>query len=168
MPRVTHVKKARKDNPAVKAGESYYWWKFNFGPMRYSATPPKQSQLTQSPFLGEYYSIQEDLEEGCANAITGADLTSTVEEVCGRITELRDETEGNFENIPENFQEGDTGTMLQERIDGLEQWQNDLETVDIDIPDADHIDAEGGDITDPAQLMDDAREELTGLDPGLY
>ncbi len=52
MPRVTHVKKARKDNPVCKAGESYYWWKFRYGGKRYSLTRPRPSQLTQSAYFG--------------------------------------------------------------------------------------------------------------------
>ena len=39
MPRVHHVKSARKDNPVAKKGESYYWWKFRYGGKRYSKTP---------------------------------------------------------------------------------------------------------------------------------
>jgi len=59
MPRVNHVKKARKDNPVCKKGESYYWWKFRFGGKKYSLTYPKQSQLTQSPYLSVIYDCQD-------------------------------------------------------------------------------------------------------------
>jgi hypothetical protein len=62
MPRVTFVKKARKKNPAVKAGESYYWWKFRYGSKHYSVTPPKQSQLTQSSKLSTIYATQEAVD----------------------------------------------------------------------------------------------------------
>ena len=43
MPRVNYVKKARKNNPAVKRGESYFWWKFRYGGKQYSKTRPRQS-----------------------------------------------------------------------------------------------------------------------------
>jgi len=63
MAKAHYVKRARKDNPVVKAGESYYWWKFRFGPKLYSKTPPKPSQLTQSPYLSVIYACQEDWEK---------------------------------------------------------------------------------------------------------
>jgi len=62
MPKVHHVKKARKNNPVCKAGESYYWWKFRYGGKHYNLTPPKASQLTQSPYLSVIYSCQEQWE----------------------------------------------------------------------------------------------------------
>ena len=63
MPRVHHVKSARKDNPVAKKGESYYWWKFRYGGKRYSKTPPKPSQLTQSPYFSSIRSLVEMIEE---------------------------------------------------------------------------------------------------------
>ncbi len=53
MARAHFVKKARKDNPAagIKAGDSYYWWKFRRGGKHYSKTAPRPSQLTQSEYL---------------------------------------------------------------------------------------------------------------------
>lgn len=126
MPRVTFVKKARKDNPVVKAGESYYWWKFRYGGKRYSTTRPKPSQLTQSPFLSEMYSIQE----GMAMITTPED---ELEDYMSRIDELYDMSEESLNNMPEQLQEGDTGIMLQERMDAMEQWKQDLESIDLEI-----------------------------------
>ena len=63
MPKVHHVKKARKDNRAVKKGESYYWWKFAYSSKRYSKTYPKASQLTQSDKLSRYYEAQETVDD---------------------------------------------------------------------------------------------------------
>jgi hypothetical protein len=56
MPKVNHVKCARKDNPEhdIKAGESYYWWSMmqgSRGVKHYSKTYPKRSQLTNSDFF---------------------------------------------------------------------------------------------------------------------
>jgi hypothetical protein len=167
MPIVHHVKKARKDNPVAKAGEPYYWWKNNWGPKRYSKTQPKPSQLTGSPFISEWLSIGEDLEEAVNNAATGDDLQTAIDEAKDRIEALRDETEGNLENMPEGLQQGPTGELLQERIDGCEQWADALDAVDTDIPDADHIDEEDGDITDPQELILDRAQEIMDADPGV-
>ena len=43
MPRVNFVKKARKDNPVVSKGESYYWWKYYFVPKMYSKSKPPRT-----------------------------------------------------------------------------------------------------------------------------
>ena len=67
MPRVHYVKKSRKDNPAVKKGESYYHWKFAYSPKRYSKTRPRPSQLTQSYKLSRYYEAQEAIEDADAH-----------------------------------------------------------------------------------------------------
>lgn len=75
MARATFVKKARKDIPGtdIKAGESYYWWKFRFGGKHYSKTPPRRSQLTQSDFLGQLYAIEDEIQGLVADDTLGRD-----------------------------------------------------------------------------------------------
>lgn len=129
MPRVHFVKKAQKDNDAVKKGESYYWWKFRYGGKHMSRTAPKQSQLTQSSFLSGLYSIQEDIE-----SLTTDDLDqSTIDDLVGRLEELRDEAQDSLDNMPEQLQEGDVGQMLQERVDNVEDAISELEGLDMEI-----------------------------------
>jgi hypothetical protein len=155
MPRVTHVKKARKDNPAVKKGEPYYWWAFQFAGKRYSKTYPKRSQLTQSSFLSTLWDMEDGMHDrfkGCADQ---GDFESARDDLVSEITELADETQGSLDNMPDQLQEADTGQMLQERIEALEGWANELEGVDCTI-DIDDEDEEG-----PA----DADEELDENDP---
>ncbi len=135
MPRV-YTQKARKDYPneGIKKGDIYYKWSIKTGPASgidyRSKTPPKPSQLTGSPFLQELYSIQEEIET--LTAETAEDLKSQMEDIIGRIENLRDETQGSLDNMPEGLQQGDTGQLLQERIDGLDGWISDLEGVDLD------------------------------------
>ncbi len=125
MARAHFVKKARKDNPAVKAGESYWWWQFAYRDRQYSKTQPKQSQLTQSSFLSELYSIQGDIE-----LIVNPE---NLPEIMDRIDELRDECENSLENMPEQLQEtSDSGIMLDERITALGDWHTELDGIDID------------------------------------
>lgn len=134
MTSVHHVKKARKDNEVVKAGEPYYWWKFGpHFPKQLSATPPKAWQLTTSPFLQTLYQIQEDIST--AKVTTADDLAELISGWVGQIIELRDETEESLSNMPEGLQEGDTGQLLQERIDGLENWESELDGIDLEPPD---------------------------------
>jgi len=80
--------------------------------------------------LQTYYAIRELVDGLSAEAIE--DLTTQVEEILGEIESLIDETQGSLDNMPEGLQQGDTGQLLQERIDVLENWQGELEDIDLD------------------------------------
>lgn len=135
MARAHFVQLARKDNPAVKKGESYWWWKFRYSPRRYSPTKPPQSQLTNSPFMSEVYSIQEEMGDLDVDGIMGmgdVELENWIE----RIQNLGDECQDSLDNMPEQIQETSTsGELLNDRIQDLEAWANELESVDTDIED---------------------------------
>jgi hypothetical protein len=131
MPRVTHVKSARKDNPVCQKGEPYFWWKFRYGGKRYSLTRPKPSQLTQSEYLSNVYGLQEQIESW--GSITNEDdLEMFKDEIRGALEELRDQTEENRENMPESLQESPTGELLQERYDALDEAANEIDSLDAD------------------------------------
>jgi len=133
MARAHFVKSARKDHKeiGVKKGESYWWWKFRFGGIHKSKTQPKASQLTQSEFLGTMYDLQERISD-LRNEATPEDLQSMVEEIVSDIQQLGEDCQEKLDNMPEQLQYAPTGEMLQERIDGCEQWASDLESVDFD------------------------------------
>lgn len=133
MPRVTHVKAARKDVPDtdIKAGESYYWWKFRYGPKRTSKTMPKQSQLTQSEFWGTVYAMQE------REQVDFDMLSDELDQMKSELEELRDSQQEKLDNMPEGLQQGSTGEMLQNRYDSLDSAVSELDG--IDIPDEDTI-----------------------------
>ena len=131
MPRVNFVKKARKDiSDEIKAGDSYYWWKFRYGGKRVSKTPPKPKDLTQSDFLISVYNIEEEIENFMASDKDSFD--SQKEDILGQIEELKSETEDKLGNMPEQLQYAPTGELLQERIDGLDEWYNELESIDFE------------------------------------
>ena len=151
MPRVTHVKKARKDNPAhgIKKGESYFWWKFRFGGKHYSKVHPKPSQLTQSEFLGTMYDIEERII--VLDQITSAaEMITTVEGIVEELRTLAEEQEEKLSNMPDSLQESDTGQLLQDRADNTNQMADDLEGVDLD-----------ADMTEDE--LDDAGSELAAV-----
>ena len=145
MAQAHFVKKARKDNPAVKAGESYWWWQFAYGKKVYSKTKPTRSQLTGSFFLSELYAIQDEI-------VVMTDPTD-LPDLMERIETLRYECEGSLENMPEHLQEtSDSGILLQERIDALEAWYDELDGIDTEYdPD--------GDI-DQVEWLDDTLSEI--------
>jgi len=128
MPRVTFVKKARKDNPVCKKGQSYYWWKFRYGGKRYSLTPPKQSQLTQSAYFGTLYSIQEEVEGYTLEE--HSDWEGMLDDIKGQLEELQSETQDSLDNMPEQLQYAPTGELLQERIDALDSAISDIDCLD--------------------------------------
>ena len=135
MPRVYHVKKARKDNPAVKAGQPYYWWEFRYGGTRYSATYPRPSQLTQSPYYQLVRSTLEQVED--FDGKTAEDFESFRDEIVTLLEEARDMSQESLDNMPEPLQEGDTGQMLQERIEMTEEAIIGIESMDVDDDDED-------------------------------
>jgi hypothetical protein len=128
MPRVTHVKSARKDNPVCKKGESYYWWKFRYGGKRYSLTRPKPSQLTNSPYYGQVRSLVEQID--ATDVTDNDDFTALRDEITSELETLRDECQGNLDNMPESLQYSPTGELLQERIDACENAQGEVENLE--------------------------------------
>ena len=129
MPKVHHVKKARKDQGnGIKVGDSYYWWKFAFGPRMVSKTYPKPSQLTRSEFLGTLYTIQDSVEALVAKDSLHDDLESIINE----IRTLGEECEEKRENMPEQLQDVGAGEILMERSEAMESWAPELDSIDFD------------------------------------
>lgn len=139
MPKVTHVKKARKANKAqgIKKGDSYYWWSVMIGGRghkRYSLTKPKPSQLTNSEFWGAVYGIQEDAE---ANPPDFENFESQRDDIVSQLEGIRDETQDKFDNMPDGLQQGDTGQMLEERVSAIDDVISELEGIDLDFDEDD-------------------------------
>lgn len=130
MPRVNIVQKARKAIPSagVEVGDKYYWWKFRYGGKRVSKTYPTRSQLTNSGFLQSLYELEDNLE------FSREDLEGSVIDIVSQIESLRDECQDSLDNMPEHLQDSsESGQLLQERIESLDQWISDLEGVDLDV-----------------------------------
>lgn len=161
MARAHFVKKARKDNPVVKAGESYYWWKFRHSGKKYSKTRPRQSQLTQSEFMGTYYSLLEHMEDELPGISHGPDFEAFVENLVGEILNLADETQDKLYNMPDQLQEGDTGQLMQERIDELESWISELEGITVDEQEEEMDDGER------EEWASGIRDDLVETNPGI-
>lgn len=127
MPRVTHVKKARKDNPVCKKGESYYWWKFRYGGKRYSLTYPKQSQLTQSPYYANLYDLQDTIANAdCSN---NDEFESLRDQTSESLREFGQECQDSLDNMPDSLQYSPTGELLQERVDACESAADEVDNL---------------------------------------
>lgn len=166
MPRVTHVKKARKNvkGSNIKKGESYYWWKFRYGGKHVSKTPPRMSQLTQSDFLGNMYAICEEIEDLKAEDVS----QEKIDEIRDQLEQLRDETQDKLDNMPDQLQEADTGQLLQSRIEGCDEMIDELDQIDLSELDdlttkeSEHEgeDDEVDDEADNSDTADELRESL--------
>lgn len=126
MPRVHFVKKAQKDyrGDNIKRGESYYWWKFNYGHKQRSKTHPKPQQLTRSDFWIQVYDFQDELND--------VQEQDSLQDIADRIREFADEQEEKKNNMPESLQEGPIGELLTSRQDSLNEWADELEQMDAD------------------------------------
>jgi hypothetical protein len=135
MARLHFVKKAQKDNPVCKKGESYFWWKFMVGgrggPKLYSKERPAPSRLTQSEFLGTLGDIEDEISSLAADD----SLESAVSDIASRLRELGEEQGAKKENMPDNLQESESGTMLQDRADRCEEMADELENIPLDLDD---------------------------------
>lgn len=124
MARATFVKSARKDNPVVKKGEPYYWWKFRYGGMHYSKLPPRPSQLTGSPFLSAIYGALESLED-LKPPLDRESAAEALRFAAEEIEQAGTEQEDNLQNMPDGLQQGETGLMMEQRAsDAAELAQN--------------------------------------------
>jgi hypothetical protein len=132
MTQLHFVKKARKADKknGIKKGDSYYWWKFNFGSLYKSKTAPKRSQLTQSSFLATLWDLQDN------TCFDREDFEGSVSNLIAEIEVLRDECQEKLDNMPEQLQESSSSAeTLRERIDALDNWISDLNGVDLCIDD---------------------------------
>lgn len=118
-----------KDDPIfIKKGEPYYWWQFMYQSKRYSKTPPKQSELINSPFLSQIASIQERMGE--YQPETKEDFESFRDEIVEEIQGMYDECDEKFNNMPDSLQSAPSGETLSNRMEELESWKSEIEGIE--------------------------------------
>jgi hypothetical protein len=127
MPRV-HKQVAGKDYPSagITKGETYYKWKFRYGGVRRSLTPPRPSQLTMSRW-GDILAAQEAI----GDADSWDETRAAVEAAAETVRECADE----YEAAAEPF--GGAGDN-QERADHCQELADELDNLlyqfDEDVP----------------------------------
>lgn len=152
MPRVHHVKKARKDNPVVKAGEPYYWWKFRFGPKRYSTKRPRPSQLTQAKY-GAVLDVEEGIGDVIAEGATIAELQDVLYEAGQVVRDVGEEYQESAEAQQEYFPDSETAQENEERADHYEEMADAIDEVAASLEDVD-------DFEDAVALAEDIEWEI--------
>lgn len=162
MTRAHFVKKAQKDYPefGIKKGDSYWHWAFAFGPKYKSKTQPTRSQLTRSNFLSTLYAIEDSIPDALKECDPTFDFEDFIDNLIGEIEELGDETQNSLDNMPSQLQDANSGQLLQERIDALESWISDLQSIDLSIED---------DLSDEEKTnrVQEIIEEIEGYGTGL-
>jgi chromosome segregation ATPase len=151
------VKRAAKDYPEadIKKGEKYYWWKFRFGGKHISKTEPRRSQLTQSSFLSTLWDLEDTF------VVDEDDPASSIEELKSQLEDMKSECESSLDNMADHLREtSSSGQTLQERIDGLDQWISDLDSIDTDI-DEDLSEEEKND------RIEEIKDAVNDANPGL-
>lgn len=173
MAKVTHVKHARKDIPDtdIKAGDAYYWWKFRYGGIHRSKTPPKPSQLTQSAFLSTMLDLQERVGTLTAGLRDGStpcsDAESELTDIASEVRAAGDECQNSLDAMPEGLQSGSTGELLQARIEACETIADELEGIQVPDEEDEDDDAEDGDEDEEdanQNLRNDLADEIEGVD----
>lgn len=133
MARLVHVKHARRayKEAGIKKGEPYYWYKHRYGPKVRSKTAPRRSSYaTQSEFIGELM----DMEYDCGALLSGAaDLdeakSNTVDQLrewASRCEEMGQECTEKRDNMPEQLQDSDSGSLLESRSEEMETLAQEL------------------------------------------
>lgn len=128
-----HQQIAAKDYPeqGIIKGDTYYKWtlrssKYGKGTTYKSKTYPTPRQLTRNAFRLAIY----DLEDQQA-AIEVESLEEGRDALAEAIRELSAEEQEKLDNMPEGLQQGSTGELLQERVDGLDAWADEVGGVEI-------------------------------------
>lgn len=124
MPRVHH-RKARKDYPnqGIEKGDMYYTWriKMAYGGVTYrSKEYPKPWQLTHSEFKSAVLQAED--------ALSSVGGVEDIESLMVDIEGIRDECQEKFDNMPEGLQQGDTGMLLEERVEAMDEWLHELQS----------------------------------------
>ena len=161
--------KARKEYKCSKCGEV-----IKVGDTYLKGTPFRRSpvirctkcglrgwELSSSEYVQGVGRVCECWEEdyGCDE--------NTAQSIADELSNIFDETQNSLDNMPEGLQEGDTGQLLQERIDNLESAISDLEAIDYDsIKEGELGDSDYDSLTDEAKeemdeaIKDSLREEI--------
>ena len=139
MPRVHHVKRARKPNPVVTGWDirrarkkkddsaAYYHWSFRYGGKRYSKKYPRASQLTQSK-MGEFYSAQEEIEDIEVTAATAPDVPGMLESAVENARAVSEEYNSSADSMEDAFPGGcPTMDECREKAEGIESWCDEVE-----------------------------------------
>lgn len=130
-----HTFPCRKCAEPIKAGQKFFTWKHNHAPASYQHQEhggPKTSELCTGKMSGVYAAIEDAniAVQEARNMNDASGLKQVLEDCSSAVEDVRSEYESSLENMPESLQGGPTGEGIQEKIDGLQSFIDELESAD--------------------------------------
>jgi len=133
MAKIQTVSKCRKEQRCGKCGKTievgspyvYAEPAFRAKIVRCTTCGLKPYETSSSEFIQTIGALQDKWQEEYTGDTAAEDIASTLEE-------LRDQAQDSLDNMPEQLQYSESGELLQERIDSLEDAISELEGIDID------------------------------------
>lgn len=158
------TQKAAKDYPekGIAKGDLYYSWTLHGGRRQISKTRPRPSQLTGSAKLSQAYAAREALEDdiGAATAETVEDIATALRTAAEEAQAVAEEYEDSLSNMPDALQQSSSGEAIQEKIDALTEWAQELEDAATEVEALDLDDYKESE--DPAEaLLEDAQSRAS-------
>ena len=127
--------KARKEYKCSKCGET-----IKIGDTYLKGTPFRRSPIIRCTKCGlrSWELSSSDYVQGvgrvcdCWEEDYGCD-EDTAQSIADELDTIKDNCQDSLDNMPEGLQEGDTGQLLQERIDQLDDVISELEDIDYEV-----------------------------------
>lgn len=135
MAKVYKVEKSRKEVKCSKCGKTlpigspYVWgqrYMAKFKTIRCVSCGLKGYELSSSEWVQTIGELTENFAEAYGYDDDG------IESAISTLEELRDNSQDSYDNIPEQFQYGEQGELLESRIDQCDDAISELESIDID------------------------------------
>jgi hypothetical protein len=147
----------------IIAGQDYYEWKFRYGGQyRQHALhgAPKQSHLTQSKMSGAYAAI-EAAQEALVSAACAEDIAAALNDCASGIEDIHSEYQDGLDNMPDGLREAAESGETGERMQALEEFKDELESVASDIEgDSEPTDEDGAEGDTDDDKVSDWLEDL--------
>jgi DNA-directed RNA polymerase subunit RPC12/RpoP len=150
-PKARKEYKCSKCGQTIKVGDTYLkGTPFRRSPViRCTKCGLRSWELSSSDYVQGVGRVCDCWEEdyGCSE--------DTAQSIADELDTIKDNCQDSLDNMPEGLQEGDTGQLIQERIDNLDSAISDLEAIDYDT-----IKENAKDDVDSDEGTDEYEEEL--------
>jgi chromosome segregation ATPase len=139
MPRVHTVLKNRKPQKCGKCkkeiaiGEGYKHWSFRYGGKSTRCLTCKiaRSELTQSGYFAQVYDAQDAFHDALSELERDESFAEAVSDLLDNVYSTADDVASEYQDALDQWEHGNS--MLEEKVEGAEQWRDEIESVKDDI-----------------------------------
>ena len=132
---ITKVKKSRKEykcsrcHEVIPSGSPYFRGDLNFSKpiIRCTECGLESWEVTTSEYQLAVGEIVVRWKDSYSPDEQGRD------DIVSELESIRDDTQDKYDNMPEGLQQGDTGCLLQDRIDCLDSAIDELNNIDFEL-----------------------------------